>query len=112
MARRRTKRPRTKARVAKAARAFSVRALNRKTGKTIEIGEDRAYELFIGGLVGLWGMAAQMKLSDKTQAALFFALHEGIKAATPNALVKVYAALGGGPLPIPVPLPTRSRRRK
>lgn len=81
------------------ARRKVVRAKNRRTGKVVELNEDRAYELFIGGLIGMWGLAIQMKLSDKAQAALFLAMHEGIKAATPKALVAVYHSLGGVPLP-------------
>jgi hypothetical protein len=98
MAQQRTKTRRTKGRARKA-RPISVRARDRKTGRVYKVGADRAYELFIGGVTGLWSLAHQLKMPDKIGAALLLVLSEGVKVATPKALLAVYRSLGGKPLP-------------
>ncbi len=98
MATLRTKTRRTKG-AARKGRPISVRARDRRTGRVYSVSEDRAFELFIGGITGLWSMAHQMRMSDKIGAALFLVLQDAVQKAPPAALLKVYKALGGKPLP-------------
>jgi hypothetical protein len=101
------------------ARPISVRARDRATGRVVRIGADRAYELFIGGAVGLWSLSHQLKMPDKIAAALFLVLQEAVKVATPPALVAVHRSLGGKPIPgenvlmdVSRETPRGNRRRK
>lgn len=75
------------------------KAVSYATGKVIHLSADRAGELMIGGLVGILGLADQMKFSTKSTAALFGVLKEAVYHATPAALVAVYDRLGKDKLP-------------
>jgi hypothetical protein len=75
------------------------KSIDNKTGKVTTFGEVRAYELFIGGLVGFISLADQMKFAARHTAALFDLMKDAVYRAPPAALVAVYDKLGNDNLP-------------
>jgi hypothetical protein len=74
-------------------RGFRMR--HRRTGKVEDISADRAHELFIGGICGVWSLAIQFGMSIKVSEACQLVLKAGVEAATPEALATVYGKLLG-----------------